>query len=247
MNSYIDKEIYKRPYSLLPNLKKLENEPVFINSETFNYIEEKKEAIKKNKCFYEHEIDQKTYDVVCDFISSETKIQKDTFEKMALQLQEDIAIHKVTKTKDWLAACHICFPSGWKPEEKIGKSFDEIHEPIPGMNLKNSKSIARSMVYNGPFVRFVWGLCYAKKLSTHPSIPYPKFDPKNPKVFIKIERQVTYGFPEVECTLFVIRQEIIEEEIDYKSLYKTCLGMTEDQRRYKSISKECMNWLSKHD
>lgn len=247
MNPYIDENIYKRPYSLLPNLKKLGEEPVFIKSNSFNYEQEKKEAVLKNKCFFEHEIDQKTYDVVCDFISKQAKIEKNNFEIMAMQIQEDVAIHKVTKTKDWLAACHICFPSGWRPEEKIGKSFDEIHQPIPGMNLKNSKSIARSMVYNGPFVRFVWGLCYAKKLSTHPSTPHPKFDPKNPLVFVKVERQVTYGFPETESTLFVIRQEIIENEIDYKSLYKTCSGMTEEQRKYKSISDECMNWLSKYD
>lgn len=245
MNSFIDKDIYKREYSLLPNLKKLDKEPVFIISNTFDYLDQKKEAVKQTKCFYEHEIDQKTYEVICRFINKQANINIDSFEKMAMELQEDIAIHKVTNDKDWLAACHICFPSGWRPEEKIGKSFDEIHEPIPGMNLKNSKAIVKSMVNHGPFVRFVWGLCYERKLSTHPSIPYPKFDINNPKVLIKIERQVTYGFPEAECALFVIRQEIIEEkEIDYKSLYKTCCGMSTAQREYKNISNECMEWLS---
>lgn len=243
MNQYIS-HIYKNDYSLLPNLKKIGEEPVFIFNDTFDYSEEKKQAIQKNKCFFEHEINDETYEVICNFISSQAKINKSSFENMAMNLQEDVAIHKVSKEKDWLASCHICFPSGWYPEEKIGKSFDEIHKPIPGMNLKNSSAIVKSMVTNGPFVRFVWGICHERKLSKHPSIPPKEFDPKDPKVWVKVERQVTVGFKEVDATLFVIRQEIIEpEEIDYKSLYKTCSGMTQDQRSYKRISDQFMSWL----
>lgn len=246
MNSFIDREIYKKGYSLLPNLKKLGNEPVFMQCDTFEYLEEKKKTTNKQKCFFEHKIDQKTYDIICKFISLQAGIAFENFENMAMNLQEDIAIHKVTEEKDWLAACHICFPSGWRPEDKIGKSFDEIHEPIPGMNLKNSKAVVRSMVYSGPFVRFVWGLCYERKLSTHPDLSGSKFDPDDPKIWVKIERQVTYGFPDIKSTLFVIRQEILErEEIDYKSLYKTCLGMSAEQRKYKNIPDGCMDWLAK--
>lgn len=243
MNPYID-HVYKNKYSLLPNLKKINDEPIFIFNDTFNYLEKKKKAVEKNQCFFEHDIDKKTYEVICEFMHYQTKIKKSNFEEMAMNLQEDIAIHKVSKEKDWLASCHICFPSGWYPEEKIGKSFDEIHKPIPGMNLKNSAGVVKSMVNNGPFVRFVWGICHERQLSQHPSIPSKEFDPKNPKVWVKVERQVTVGFKEIDASLFVIRQEVIEpEEIDYKSLYETCCGMTEEQRSYKRISNEFMLWL----
>jgi hypothetical protein len=243
MNQYID-HIYKNGYSVLPNLKKLGKEPVFLNTDTFDYLEEKKKAIKNQKCFLEFNINQKTYDVVCDFISSQTNSNKSNFEEMAMLVQEDLVVHRIKENKDWMAACHICFPSGWLPEEKIGKCFQEIHSPIPGMNLNNSFNLARSMIYNGPFVRFVWSIVYERKVNSHPSLPYKNFDPSNPRIWIKVERQITYGFEEIESALFVIRQEIIEpEEIDYKSLYKSCSEMSPEHKKYKNISQELLDWL----
>lgn len=244
MNPYID-HVYIGGYSLLPNLKKIQKEPFFLKHDTFDYLEAKKKAVEKKQCFFEKNIDLKTYETICKFIKDQTGVEGSNFEEIALKIQEDIAIHKVTAREDWLAACHICFPSGWYPEEKIGKSFDQIHAPIPGMNLKNSKAVAKSMVHGGPFVRFVWGLCYERKLSTHPSFESAKFNKNDPRVWVKVERQVTCGFPEVESALFIIRQEIIEpEEINYKELYKTCCGMTIEQRKYKGISDDCLTWLS---
>jgi hypothetical protein len=241
--NYID-HVYKNGYSVLPNLKKLDNEPIFLNNKTFNYLEEKKKAIQNQKCFFEHDINEEIYQVVCDFINSQTNLKLNKFEEIAMNIQEDIAIHRIKQNKDWLAACHICFPSGWLPEEKIGKDFKDIHSVIPGMNLSNSSSLARSMVFNGPFVRFVWSVVYERKINSHPSIKLNRFDINNPKIWIKIERQITYGFKQIESALFVIRQEIIEpEDIDYKSLYKSCRDMSDNQKKYKGITTDLLDWL----
>lgn len=239
----IDYDIYKKGYSVLPKLNKLGNEPIFIKNDTFDYKSEKQKAIKNQKCFFEHEMSNEIYDEVCNFIYKQTNNNLNTFEKMCLDLQEDLAIHRVENEKDWLSSCHICFPSGWLPEEKIGKSFKQIHQTIPEFNLKSSYNLAKSMVYSGPFVRYVWSPVYEKKINFHPLLSSKKFDIDDPFVYIKIERQITIGFPKLKCALFVIRQEM-QENIDYKSLYKSCCDMSEEQKNYKGISKEFLSWLN---
>ena len=244
MNSFDN--VYKQDYSLLPNLKKLGDEPIFLKNNAFDYLEEKKKAISQYKCFFEHEINQNIYDIICDFISNQTKIKKSSFEEMAMQLQEDVAIHRIKEEKDWLAACHVCFPSGWSPEEKIGKNFLEIHSPIPYFNLSNSFSLAKSMVFNGPFVRYVWAIAFERQIAKHPSIKYPNFNIDNPKIWIKIEKQITYGFKKIQSALFVIRQEIIEpDNIDYKAFYKTISGMKKEQLEYKGINSDCFSYIKR--
>jgi hypothetical protein len=239
-------DVYKQEYSLLPNLKKLGNEPIFLKSDTFEYLEEKKKAIKKYQCFFEHKINKEIYEVICEFISNQTEVKKSTFEKMAMSLQEDIAVHRLEEGEDWMAACHVCFPSGWDPKDKIGKSFLEIHKPIPKFNLSNSYSLARSMVFNGPFVRYVWGISFERQIAKHPSIKYENFNINNPRIWIKIERQITYGFEDIKSALFVIRQEIIEpEDIDYKSFYNTISNMAKEHLEYKGINKDCFDYIYK--
>lgn len=82
-------------------------------------------------------------------------------EKVCALKNEDFLIHRIDDQKDYLSSVHVCFPSHWYPEDKIGKSFNEIHQPVP-MNLKNSDKLVRAMVNGGIFERFVWSIVYEK-------------------------------------------------------------------------------------
>lgn len=109
------------------------------------------------------------------------------------------------------------------------------------MNLNNSFKLATAMVNNGPFQRFVWSVVTENKISFHPDEINKPFDGQ---LFVKVERQITIPFPEIQAGLFILRQNILlPEEIDYTALRNACAGMTDAQREYKGISGEMMDWL----
>jgi hypothetical protein len=233
--------IYNSGYSVLPALKKLETSP-FLNNEIL--IKERRLASEKQKVFFEHDIDQKIYDPICRYISNETNQKISSFDEMALNLAEDVIIHRIKDEKDWMAAGHICLPSGWLPEEKIGKPLEEIHKPVPGMKNNHFK-LVETMINKGPFLRYVWSVIFEERYNFHPRIPKKEFNAvSNNLIFIKVEEQMTIGFPQVNAALFVLRQNIIKpQDIDYKGLYMSCSKMNELERKYKGISEDFLIYL----
>jgi hypothetical protein len=246
-------EVYKKGYSVLPQLSRITVDKVFevTLKDQMQFLEAKREATKFQTTFAEHEMDDDIYETVCRFIVEQYPIRLNepfTFSNIAMQIQEDIAIHRLSDDRDWLAATHICFPSGWNPVDKIGRPLSEIHAPIPGMNLSRSRKLVETMINHGPFERFVWSVVFDDRSNFHPRTPKKKFDPSNPCVFIKVERQLTVGFPKHNASLFVMRQHLIHDNIDKPSLVKSLTSMTEDQRIYKGINDEfddLISWLSK--
>ena len=238
---------YRDGYSVLPGLHKLDNLPIFEKDEHYDYyLAEKKNACANQQVFLEHDISAAIYLKICNYIRTQVPelTAPFTFESIALQLQEDLAIHRYAEEKDWLAACHVCFPSNWLPEEKIGRSLSMIHEPVPGMRLENSLKMVHSVIHHGPYYRFVWGPIFEKQINFHPSIKRRSFDPANPMVYVKVERQIIIGFPDEESFLFILRQHLIEpQELDYPALYKACKEMNEAQRKYKGVTKPLLDYL----
>ena len=228
---------YRKGYNLLPGLEKLKL-PIFEVNERERFISLKKEEILKQECFFESEMESNIYDIVCDFIISNYPIKiSGTFSELALQMREDLVIHRISSEKDWLASGHICFPSGWDPALKIGRSFLEIHRPIPGMRLSNSRKLVEAMVYSPPFERYVWGLIFEDRVSGHPNYVKKSFDPEFPKLWVKYERQVVVGFPDILSSLFSICQYLIpEDQIDKSALRSSLELMTIDQRVYKGLN-----------
>ena len=220
-------------------MKKISKEQVFEKSITDSSIIqiEKKEAIKKQNYFFEHKNPIEFYEICEDFILNNynRKLHCGGYLNIAKKIDEDLIIHRIDDEKDYASSIHVCFPSGWYPEEKIGKSFIEIHQPVP-MNLKNSKKLVEAIVYGGIFERFVWSVVYEKKYNFHPKLNNKKFNKNEPEIFVKVERQVTVGFPEKNFCLFILRQYLIEEkQLDKKRLAESIRNMTEEQKEYKSL------------
>jgi hypothetical protein len=239
---------YIEGYSVLPKLNKFSDEKVFCIDEHFDhYIEEKKKAINLQACVLEHDISDEVYEVVCTFIVE--KMEKEfpgrlqgptSFALLAMQLQEDLAIHRLEPDRDWLAACHVCFPSGWKPDDHIGRPLREIHAGIPGMNLEGSRKIVETMVNHGPFFRFVWTPVFEDRINCHPRKPRKQYVAGDP-VFVKVERQVTIPLPEINAGLFILRQYIVKD-VQTEYLAKACMEMNSDERKFKGINDEFLGW-----
>jgi hypothetical protein len=238
--------IYRR-YSVLPALNKLPDEFVFsVDADRELYRREKQKSLNEQCCVFEHDITSEIYGVICNYIvqHSEVPLQPGTFAELAMQLQDDLVIHRRDENRDWFAAAHICFPSGWDPAEKIGKPFAEIHAPIPGMDLTASPKLVDTMIRYGPFERFVWSVMHERRLNNHPRLPKKHFDRENPTVLLKLERQITIGFPEIDAVLFVLRQYFLE---DYNRdvLFNAVLQMNAAERKYKDVDDNLIAWLER--
>ncbi|KAM3097613.1 heme-dependent oxidative N-demethylase family protein [Phormidesmis sp. 146-12] len=159
------------------------------------------------------------FDQDLKLLSSRTSVTPpyvSALDALAAQIQEDVAVICRTGDRDWLSAIHLCAPNYWSAEQKIGKTFAEIHSPVAGMERMNVRSaaIVNTMISHDPWVRFAWGLTTDTRLNHHP-IPPPnisqavwqgrQFDPTDPKLYLRIERQVIWGLPDLETALFTIR------------------------------------------
>lgn len=136
---------------------------------------------------------------------------------LACQVQEDLALVEIDADGgNRLCALHLCFPNHWAACDKIGKPFSAVHQPVPHMQRINrhARSLMTRLTERGPFVRFAWGLATDQRLNHHPEPPPDhspgqwtgrRFDTADPGLYVRIERQVTVGFPEYNAFLFTIR------------------------------------------
>ena len=115
----------------------------------------------------------------------------------------------------------------------------EIHKDVPGMDETSYEHIWNACLHKGPYIRYNWTLTDTPILNQHPSKNIGKeFDREN--LFLRIERQVLQGFPEVRGVLFLIRTYVG----DVKTLKKTqrvTLGdvvnkMSPDELEYKGLT-----------
>lgn len=232
-----DLHVYRDGYSTLPKMNKISSEEVFILSRhRWRAVAEKTAIRRKRQVEFVSGMSPDVIYAVQGFITAKHPANPvgRTLASLAMQIPEDIVVHRIDGDRDWMAYGHLCLPSGWDPAEKIGKSFAEIHEPVPGM--RSNRALVESMVYSGPFERYVWSAIFEDRLDSHPSNTFAKFDKDKPVLFVKVERQTIYGMPALGAAVFVLQQFLLpEKELDHKALHSAILGMTPEQTAYKGM------------
>jgi hypothetical protein len=185
---------------------------------------------------------------------------------LVCQVQEDLAvICRRGDSENWLAALHLCFPNHWAAAEKIGKDFAAVHAPVPGIErlTQRSQALVDAMIDRGPYVRFVWGLSTDTRLNHHPQAPGElpqwhgrRFDPQDPHLFLRVERQVTWGLPECDAALFAIRTyfadaaEVRRDPWRRDKLCSALRSMSAAAQEYKGIAanrEAALHWLQGGD
>ena len=187
-----------------------------------------------------------------------------TLDALAMQVQEDWAVVCRAGDRNWLSAIHLCFPNYWAAEEKIGKEFAVVHAPVAGMEKINrrSQAIVQTMITQKPMVRFAWGLSTDTQLNHHPEPPPGvtvenwqgrQFDPCNPHLYLRIERQVIWGLPQQEAALFTIRtyfrdcHEIKQHPVLREPLRRAIASMSPASLVYKGLVEsqtKILDWLN---
>ena len=190
-----------------------------IDNQFSRYHDAKMEARHErlSKYFLTYDYRPDTVERVARFIAEHLGVAESDLDALACQIQEDLAVIQRDGNRHWLAAIHLCFPNHWAAEDKIGKTFAEIHAPVAGIepiNRQSDKLVDVMINAAGGLVRFVWGIATDDRLNHHPEPPPGfsheewrgrQFDPLQPLAFLRIERQTIWGFPEVEASLFTIR------------------------------------------
>lgn len=130
-------------------------------------------------------------------------------ERLGAQLAEDFVVLRQSPSGDdrtlWV---HVCSPSGWRPERILGKSFLEIHAPVPafGAVARGAAGLVEAMVTRGPYVRFVWTVAADDQLDHHPDhAGRAAWTPGTARGFLRVERQVTVPLPAERAAVFIIR------------------------------------------
>jgi hypothetical protein len=97
---------------------------------------------------------------------------------LALAFHEDLAVIEAAHGRiPWILAC---LPSGWAPEEKVGRPFSEVHAPVAdnALLVAAAERLARLVTGDEAWERFVWTIHDDPRLHRHPSrVPAPAWDP----------------------------------------------------------------------
>jgi hypothetical protein len=178
--------------------------------------------------------------------------ESQSLDMLARLVQEDFAVVSTEHSADWVSYINLCSPSHWAAEEKVGRSFFDVHAPIPAFERVNAVAaeMVQTMVQRGPFVRFVWGVESDDRLNHHTEPP-PGWDPEEwhgrlfdrGQFWVRTERQVIFGMPAVGAALFVIRvgyvpnSAILSDPALRDSLRAALLSMSPDARHYKGLER----------
>lgn len=130
-------------------------------------------------------------------------------DQLGQELVEDFVIlQRDEDGADRAVGVNVCFPSGWRPEQLLGRSFEQIHRVIPGIAavLSKSRSLVDAMVERGPYVRFVWTITADAELDHHPEQGRrASWSPATPRGYLRVERQTTVPLRAVNASVFLIR------------------------------------------
>lgn len=179
---------------------------------------------------------------------------RDPFDALARALQEDFCvIARGPGSAGSAALIDVRFPTGWRPERLAGASFETLHGPVPGFGAaEQARSMVRSMVERGPFVRFVWTLTPEDQLDRHPDAPRTAGWSQPAGVWLRVERQLSVPLTAADAALFLIRvyhyalSELTAEQ--RACLLDALVCMPEDLRAYKGLpsAAELAPWFRRY-
>jgi len=135
---------------------------------------------------------------------------------LAKRVQEDLAVLSGDPgTGHAILAGVVCFPSGWSISQKIGKSMDGTHAPVPEYASVFSKPVhhlLNRLKVNRPVWRMNWGVRGCGQLDQSPKhdrllkARLARLTGRNvgQRCFFRVERQTLSRLPETNAILFTI-------------------------------------------
>lgn len=232
-------------YSVAPGLRRLTGAAISVQ-DLERYRREKRAAAAKRTVCLEHELGEAARAAALERLLELLRgdhpevyggALPESLEELPFLMAEDVAVVRVEGDREWLAFGHICLPSSWRLEEKIGRSFLEVHRPVPGFVEKGSGALVRSLVEKGPYERYAWGLTNADVLDQEAGV-HAEVAPE--PLWVRVERQTMHPLGACGGWLFLIHPVNTRvEELSggqREALARAVESMTEEQAAYKGLA-----------
>ncbi len=134
---------------------------------------------------------------------------------LASCLEPDLALLTRHAGTFRMVAGAVCFPSSWRPEQKLGLPLAAIHDAVPGLNAEIGSPLDAFLDRLRPgtaWLRANWGLTASRELNQHPARELPRLSPPARLEFtvLRLEHQALLALPRTGGLLFGIRVEHLE-------------------------------------
>jgi hypothetical protein len=169
------------------------------------------------------------------------------------QVQEDLLLLEENPDGEIvLVAGQLCFGAAWSLEEKIGRSFSAIHQPVPCFEeriARPGEAMLRRLKPGRPAYRINWSISASDRLNLAPReasewLPRRReITPENAGRLcrLRLERQTFSRLPETQGILFTIKtylhpiEEIAEDPEKRLRLIDHLKTMPEERIAYKGL------------
>jgi hypothetical protein len=196
-------DFVKTPYTTGPSMVR-NTGPVFISPPDQKIIQSKKLELEKysTDLWAQGENLEKVISKAADYCNVYTNNIVD----LALRLEEDIAVMHQGR----LAAICFCFPSGFKPAERVGMLLGDIHRPVADgeMLVRASPGITRVMCEQPSFRRYVWTITANPDLSNHPDNHKNTIPVGIDDLYFRYETQTTARVDD-DTSLFFVKVDVV--------------------------------------
>lgn len=196
-------DFVKTPYTTGPNMVR-NTGPVFISSPDQKIIQSKKLELERysTDLWAQSEHVEKVISKAAEYCN----VYTDNIVDLALRLEEDIAVMYQGR----LAAICFCFPSGFKPAERVGMLLGDIHKPVADgeMLVRASPGIARVMCEQPSFRRYVWTITANPDLSNHPDNHKNTIPVSIDDLYFRYETQTTARVDD-DTSLFFVKVDVV--------------------------------------
>lgn len=223
-------DFVKTPYTTGPNMVR-NTGPVFISPPDQKIIQSKKLELER----YSTDLWAQSEDVekVISKAAEYCNVYTDNIVDLALRLEEDIAVMYQGR----LAAICFCFPSGFKPAERVGMMLGDIHKPVADgeMLVRASPGITRVMCEQPSFRRYVWTITVNPDLSNHPSNYKNTIPVGIDDLYFRYETQTTARVDD-DTSLFFVKVDVVPlHKVWNQKILDSINSMSDAVLKYKNL------------
>lgn len=223
-------DFIKVPYTTGPNMVRNEG-PVFISEPNQQIIQQKRIQVERYGTDLYGQLPES--ESVIERAALKCNVYSDQILDLALRLEEDVAVMH----RGRLVGICFCFPSGFKPSERVGLTLSEIHKPVADSDqlVKASPGIARVMTEQHSFRRYVWTVTANPDLSNHPDNRIEAVPTTMEDLYFRWETQTTLRVDD-ETSLFFVKVDVVPlTEVWNPRILESINSMSDSVLTYKNL------------
>ena len=221
----------KTPFTNKPTMT-LYDGPIFNKNPDIKYLNEKKKQLDLfgNELFGETTFskENKLFDRFLEYFELDQNL---SLYETTLLFEEDFAIMH----NGYMEVVSACFPSGWKPRQKLGKPLSMIHEPVADSKklIEASERLSQYMTKQ-KIKRWVWTITTNDQLSEYSELDKPKLTTFD-NLYFRVETQTSAPIDD-ETSIFFIKIEVLPlKEVWSKNILESINSMSDNILNYKGL------------